>query len=440
MRGGGASSSSSSVETVNAAADAIIAAESRVQQVTVPRRRWGACFSVYWCFGSQKHTNRINHAALVPEPTPARPEATVSENSNHPPPVTLPFIVPPSSPASFLNSEPPSSTQSPAACLSFSSLSANAYSPSGPASIFAIGPYANETQLVSPPVFSTFTTEPNTAPFTPPPETIQLTTPSSPEVPFAQLLSSSFDSNCKKREAYEFHSYQLYPGSPIGHLISPSSMSGTSSPFPDPEFYSSAGEPSKVSTAEGLPECNIVPRCISLGHSSILDGQISQVVPASDESRFSQSVLFKLTSDEVAQCMEKKPAIQMEAARGSSHGEALAMANRDYLAIEAESGGGSLVDETSHDVPEKLPTSGELMAGKEFNFDNPEESPHTSPEKLPSSGELVAAREFKFDNSDGAMAEPSVASDWWVNEKVVVSDTVPSKKWTFFPMIQPPVS
>ncbi|KAJ6852000.1 hydroxyproline-rich glycoprotein family protein isoform X1 [Iris pallida] len=432
MRGGGGSSSS--VETVTAAANAIIAAESRVQQVTVPRRRWGSCFSVYWCFGSQKRTNRINHAALVPEPMPAGPQATVSENTNHPPPLTLPFIAPPSSPASFLNSEPSSSTQSPAAFLSLSSISANSYSPSGPSSIFAVGPYANETQLVSPPVFSTFTTEPNTAPFTPPPETIQLTTPSSPEVPFARLLSS-FDSNCKKREAYEFPSYQLYPGSPIGHLISPSSVSGTSSPFPDPEFYSSAGGPSKI-TAEGLPECNIVPRCISLGHSSILDRQISAVVPASDESRSSLRLSFQLTADEVAQCMERKPAIPVEAARGYPYDKTGAVSSRDYLATEAESGGGSLANETSHDVPEKLPTSGELMAGKEFKFDNSEESTHTSPEKLPSSGELVAAREFKFDNSDGVMAEPSVASDWWVNEKVVVANTAPPKKWTFFPMVQ----
>ncbi|KAJ6851471.1 putative vegetative cell wall protein gp1 [Iris pallida] len=427
---------SSSVETVNAAASAIIAAESRVQQVTVPRRSWGAFFNMYLCFGSQKHTKRINRAVLVPEPTAAGPEATISENINHPPPLTLPFTAPPSSPASFLNSEPPSSIQSPAAFLSLSSLSANAYSPTGPSSIFAIGPYANETQLVSPPVFSTFTTEPSTAPFTPPPEAIQFTTPPSPEVPFAQLLSPSFDSNCKKREAYEFQSYQFYPGSPIGHLISPSSMSGTSSPFPDPEFYSAGGGQSKILTAEGLAECNIVPRCISLGHSSILDGHISAVLPASDESPSSHRVSFELTAEEVAQFMEKQPAIPVEAELGSSHDETEATASRDQQAIETESGGGSPVGGASHELPEKLPTSGELMAGKYFKFD----STNSSPDKSPSSGELVASREFKFDNSDGVMVEPSVASDWWVNENVAEADKVPPKKWAFFPMIQPGVS
>ncbi|GER33923.1 hypothetical protein STAS_10096, partial [Striga asiatica] len=46
---------------------------------------------------------------------------------------------------------------------------------------------------VSPPVFSTYTTEPSTAPVTPPPELAHYltTTPSSPEVPYAHFLSKS---------------------------------------------------------------------------------------------------------------------------------------------------------------------------------------------------------------------------------------------------------
>ena len=168
--------------------------------------------------------------------------ALVNDNSTHPSAILLPFIAPPSSPASFLQSDPPSATQSPAGMLSLAALAVNACSLSGPASIFAIGPYAHETQLVSPPVFSTFTTEPSTASFTPPPEPVQLTTPSSPEVPFAQLLASSLGrarrhsgSNQKfSLSQYEFQPY--YQGSPVSNLISPGSVvsnSGTSSPFPD---------------------------------------------------------------------------------------------------------------------------------------------------------------------------------------------------------------
>lgn len=234
-----------SVETINAAATAIVSAEARAQPATVPKRRWGSCWSLYWCFGSQKNSKRIGHAVLVPEPVLPGAAVPAAENQAPSTAIVLPFIAPPSSPASFLQSDPPSATQSPAGLLSLTSLSINAYSPGGPASIFAIGPYAYETQLVSPPVFSTFTTEPSTAPFTPPPESVQLTTPSSPEVPFAQLLTSSLDrtrrnstgANQKFSLSHcEFQPYQAYPGSPGGNLISPGSVvsnSGTSSPFPD---------------------------------------------------------------------------------------------------------------------------------------------------------------------------------------------------------------
>ncbi|KAM6555802.1 hypothetical protein CsatB_002821 [Cannabis sativa] len=234
-----------SVETINAAATAIVSAESRTQPTSVPKRRWGSCWSLYWCFGSHKNSKRIGHAVLVPEPV--LPGAAVPAAEHHQASssaIILPFIAPPSSPASFLQSDPPSATQSPAGLLSLTSLSMNSYSPGGPASIFAIGPYAYETQLVSPPVFSTFPTEPSTAPYTPPPESVQLTTPSSPEVPFAQLLTSSLDRSRRNNGTNqkfslshcEFQPYQQYPGSPGGHLISPGSAvsnSGTSSPFPD---------------------------------------------------------------------------------------------------------------------------------------------------------------------------------------------------------------
>ncbi|XVE94336.1 hypothetical protein REPUB_Repub02eG0000400 [Reevesia pubescens] len=92
--------------------------------------------------------------------------------------------------------------------------------------MFATGPYAHETQLVSPPVFSTFTTEPSTAPFTPPPELAHLTTPSSPDVPFARFLTSSADlksadkNNCIAANDLQ-STYSLYPGSPASSLISP---------------------------------------------------------------------------------------------------------------------------------------------------------------------------------------------------------------------------
>ncbi|KAI4311756.1 hypothetical protein MLD38_036628 [Melastoma candidum] len=125
-------------------------------------------------------------------------------------------------------------------------MSATMYSPPDPHSMFAIGPYAHETQLVSPPVFSTFTTQPSSAPVTPPSESMNMTTPASPEVPFARFIDPNLQSPGAGRGfplyQYEFQPYQLSPGNPVGRLISPSSGisgSGTSSPFPGSEIAAS---------------------------------------------------------------------------------------------------------------------------------------------------------------------------------------------------------
>ncbi|EPS70156.1 hypothetical protein M569_04606 [Genlisea aurea] len=163
------------------------------------KRRWGSWWS-YWCFGSIKHRKQIVHSVLITEPNhPLLVTPILNNLTTHAPPpqpsssssssILFPFIAPPSSPTSFIQSDPSSAPQSP---RGISLLSARASS-IDPATVFKVGPYAHETQLVSPPVFSAFTTEPSTASFTPPPEPLQMMTtgPSSPEVPFAELLSSS---------------------------------------------------------------------------------------------------------------------------------------------------------------------------------------------------------------------------------------------------------
>ncbi|EPS62377.1 hypothetical protein M569_12415, partial [Genlisea aurea] len=180
-----------SVETVNAAATAIISAESRVQPSAAQRRSYGNCWSIYWCFGWNKPRKRISHSVLVSSSEPVT-GFVASIVDSHNTSILLPSIAPPSSPTSFLPSHDPSSSPlKPLPSVDRTTL-------------FTLGPYAHETQLVSPPVFSAFTTEPSTASFTPPPET---TTPPSPEVPFAELLSSSL----------EFRPYYRYPGSPMNN-------------------------------------------------------------------------------------------------------------------------------------------------------------------------------------------------------------------------------
>ncbi|XP_056847024.1 uncharacterized protein At1g76660 isoform X1 [Raphanus sativus] len=212
------------------------------------RKRWEGCFEVFSCFKPQKGGKRIVPASRIPEggnASASQPNGVLLINQTTGG-VNLSLLAPPSSPASFTNSALPSTAQSPNRYLS---LAAN--SPGGPSSsMYATGPYAHETQLVSPPpVFSTFTTEPSTAPFTPPPELAHLTTPSSPDVPYARFLTSSIDTkNSSKGHFNDLHStYSLYPGSPASSLRSPisrasgdgllSPQTGVSTPLQESNFF-----------------------------------------------------------------------------------------------------------------------------------------------------------------------------------------------------------
>ncbi|TQD69909.1 hypothetical protein C1H46_044559 [Malus baccata] len=205
------------------------------------RKRWGGCWGAFSCFASQKGGKRIVPATRIPEGNASANQPNGPQTvglTNQTTSLAPSLLAPPSSPASFTNSALPSTAQSPSCFLS-------ANSPGGPSStMYATGPYANETQLVSPPVFSTFTTEPSTAPLTPPPELAHLTTPSSPDVPFARFLSSSADIKSAEKANYiaanDLHStYSLYPGSPASSLRSPISRASndcSSSSFPEHDF------------------------------------------------------------------------------------------------------------------------------------------------------------------------------------------------------------
>ncbi|XP_051124262.1 uncharacterized protein At1g76660 [Andrographis paniculata] len=195
------------------------------QQAPAPRlKRWGGCLGGLSCFRKQKGGKRIVPASRVPEGNagPNQPNGLQAGGlPNQTVGIAPSLYAPPSSPASFSNSGLPSTAQSPNNCF----LSAN--SPGGPSStMYVTGPYAHEPQLVSPPVFSTYTTEPSTAPVTPPPELAHLTTPSSPDVPYALFLSSSANIKSSDKGSYiaanDLHAtYALYPGSPASTLRSP---------------------------------------------------------------------------------------------------------------------------------------------------------------------------------------------------------------------------
>ncbi|CAL9237550.1 unnamed protein product [Arabidopsis halleri] len=290
-------------DTINAAASAIASSDDRLHQSSpIPKKRkWWNRWSLLKCFRSSRQRKRIRNSVLVPEPVSMSSNSTL--NSGYRSVITtLPFIAPPSSPASFFQSEPPSATQSPVGILSFSPLPCN-----NRPSIFAIGPYAHETQLVSPPVFSTYTTEPSSAPITPPLDESSIylttTTPSSPEVPFAQLFNSdhqtgSYGHKFPMSSSYEFQFYQLPPGSPLGQLISPSSVvsgSGPTSPFPDGETalfpHFQVSDPPKLLSPGKL-------QCPKTGVTT----------PSKEQkiARPHKPVSFDLDADHVIRCVDQK--------------------------------------------------------------------------------------------------------------------------------------
>ncbi|KAI3422729.1 uncharacterized protein J3R85_011809 [Psidium guajava] len=365
---------------------------------------------MYWCFGSQKHPKRIEPAVFLPEATGSTGDALATHNLVQPTAITLPFVAPPSSPASFLQSEPPSAAQSPAGVFTMTSISASMYSPGGPHSIFAIGPYAHETQLVSPPVFSTFTTEPSTAPFTPPPESVHLTTPSSPEVPFAQLL----DANLRNSGAcqgfpfanYEYHqSYQFSPGSPVGHLISPSSIisgSGTSSPFPGCE--SAGGSNVLEFRSNGYPSEFKVAT-----HPSVNKRQNGDLT-------VNNRVSFEIPTEDVRHSDGKLIASTGSAIISANN----ASAERESICCELKGRNEGTLAATSSNEQEGV------------SIGDSEKGLHHRHSSITSG----SSREFNFHNADGGDAHrPDFGSAWWAGETVVEENG----NWSF-PVIQPGVS
>ncbi|KAL1218686.1 hypothetical protein V5N11_009815 [Cardamine amara subsp. amara] len=408
-----------SVETVNAAATAIITAESRVQPSSVQKRRWGNCWSLYSCFGSQKNNKRIGNAVLVPEQVTSGVPMVTVQNSATSTSIVLPFIAPPSSPASFLQSDPSSVSHSPVGSLS---LTSNTFSPKEPQSGFTVGPYANETQPVTPPVFSAFITEPSTAPYTPPPESsVHITTPSSPEVPFAQLLTSSLELTRRNSSGmnqkfssshYEFRSNQVCPGSPGGgNLISPGSVisnSGTSSPYPgkSPMVEFRIGEPPKflgfehftarkwgsrfgsgsitpVGHGSGLASGALTPNGVEIISGNLtpsnttwpVQTQISDVASLANSDHGSEVIVadhrvsFELTGEDVARCLASKLNRSHDRMNNNERIETEEKSSTERRRnIEKE----SREREMEQQRIQKL-SSSSIGSSKEFKFDNTKE-------------------------------------------------------------------
>ncbi|KAH0670111.1 hypothetical protein KY289_024604 [Solanum tuberosum] len=307
-----------------------------------------------------------------------------------------------------------------------------------------LGPYAHETQLVSPPVFSAFTTEPSTAPFTPPPESVHLTTPSSPEVPFAKLLDPNYQNVAAGHRypfaQYEFQSYQLQPGSPVSNLISPGSaisVSGTSSPFLDREY--TPGRPQFLNLEKIAPHewgsrqgsGTLTPEAVNPKYHDnfLLNYQNSGVhrlpsplmVGKNDLTVVDHRVSFEITAEDVVRCVEKKPTMMMRTGSVSLQDTERSTKRQENLA-EMSNGHDHGGHEPSREIHEGSSTDGE---------DGQRQQKHRSIT-------LGSSKEFNFDNVDGGYPDKAtIGSDWWANEKVLGKE--PCNNW-IFPMMQPGVS
>ncbi|XP_037422644.1 uncharacterized protein LOC119287222 [Triticum dicoccoides] len=238
----GEDSSSSSLHTVNAAAVVLAAAAQSSTglglrpnhhhlhdhdhdlSAAATKKRWWSRLSSTLCFRPHFHAHprRVIAAAYADDgDTPPRPLAAASHTASasayvHQAPPAHPvfaFAAPPSSPASSLfQSEAPSPVL----------LDLHGTAGSSPG-MFAVGPYARgPQQLVSPPVlYSALTTEPSTAPRTPP----ATTGPSSPEVPFARFVDDGGHELLFHHAAYQLRQQ----GRP---LVSPGPEPGSPSSSP----------------------------------------------------------------------------------------------------------------------------------------------------------------------------------------------------------------
>ncbi|KAM3295238.1 hypothetical protein ACQJBY_037859 [Aegilops geniculata] len=237
--GAAAGEDSSSLHTVNAAAVVLAAAAQSSTglglrpnhhhhlhehdhdlSAAATKKRWWSRLSSTLCFRPHFHAHPRRVIADDGD-TPPRPLAAASHTASasayvHQAPPAHPvfaFAAPPSSPASSLfQSEAPSPVL----------LDLHGTAGSSPG-MFAVGPYARgPQQLVSPPVlYSALTTEPSTAPRTPP----ATTGPSSPEVPFARFVDDGGHELLFHHAAYQLRQQ----GRP---LVSPGPEPGSPSSSP----------------------------------------------------------------------------------------------------------------------------------------------------------------------------------------------------------------
>lgn len=299
--------------------------------------------------------------------------------------------------------------------------------------MFTIGPYAHETQLVSPPVFSAFTSEPSTAAVTPPPEPVQFTTPSSPEVPFAKLLTSSLKRSRRNSGGNGNHKLALSCYE-VHHLISPgsaNSASGASSPYLDRRpilefrmvdasklFDSKSFSTRKWGSRLGSGSLTPDGAGFSPYDGLLLENQISEVASFANsetgspipEALVDHRVSFELCREDVPTYYDEKVMLEGQYTRTNG----VFPHNESNCCL------------CSHEV---ISETQELTSG------GTKDCQHKK-----SSVSLGSVKEFNFDSSNiEANGKSNLSSEWWADENIG-KEIGGQNNWSFFPLLQPGVS
>lgn len=164
----------------------------------------------------------------------------------------------------------------------------------------------------------------------------------------------------------------------------------------------------------------------------VLDRQKSDISPLTtafngwrhDEIVVNHRVSFEITAEEVVRCVEKKSAPSKAVSVFPKYVECL---------HEGDGNSSELADD------QECYTSGQFEAThKRTSADSEDEQRRHKHRSIT----LGSSKEFNFDSADGGHSDKptSIGSDWWANEKVMGKEVVPSKNWSFFPVMQPGVS
>ena len=265
--------------------------------------------------------------------------------------------------------------------------------------------------------------------------TPQLTTPSSPEVPFAQLLTSSLNRARRNSGGYPKRSY-----SEVHNLISPgsaNSASGTSSPYPQmhPVLEFPMVDASKLFDSKKFSDHKWVSR---LGSGSLTpDGVDFVYYDSLPLSQISEGA--SLSSSETGSLVKEVLVDHRLSFELSGEAASTFLEQTKLKILDPEQ---SMMDESEKNdvIPLevqgscKLPSEEASTGTRETNSGEMKDCQC----KL-SSVSLGSVKEFNFDSSERQIPPNSTLSTEWWNNKMVEKDRFPDSenKWTFFPLLQP---